>query len=247
MNYKTIKRRSTSELVIKEILDSIQSGVLKPGDKLPTEHELTKMLGVGRSSLREAISALVLVGYIEVIQGRGTFVRKDLESLDLSAFELRDIQTTASIIDLIELREILECNTARLAARRAGSNDINRLRKIIAEMKKNAKDTERFSEHDFDFHVALAEASGNPMILQMMNLIVKKVHDAYVRLKHETLFDADQAIVTAEQLVASIAAGDENAAAKHMGQHLGLVTTQLKQLVSKKSEINNLKNVAVTR
>ena len=234
MDYKTIKRSSTSELVLKEILENIRSGELKPGDKLPTEHELMKLFGVGRSSLREAISALVLVGYIEVIQGRGTFVNKDLESLDLSIFELRDFQTTASIIDLIELREILECNTARLAARRAGSDDISRLRKIIVGMKKNAKDTERFSEHDFDFHVALAEASGNQMILQMMNLIVKKVHDAYVRLKHESLFDADQAIVTVEQLVTSIVAGDGDAAAKHMGKHLGLVTTQLKQVVSKK-------------
>ncbi|MEA3231334.1 MAG: FCD domain-containing protein [Thermodesulfobacteriota bacterium] len=219
---------------MKEILDSIQSGALKPGDKLPTEHELTKMFGVGRSSLREAMSALALVGYIEVIQGRGTFVKKDLQSLDLSAFELRDIQAAASIIDIIEIREILECNTARLAARRADSNDIDRMQTILARMKKNADNIKRFSEHDFDFHVALAEASGNEMILQMMKFIVKKVHQEYVRLKHETLFEADEAIITAEKIVASVAGGEEENAAIYMEKHLHLVTAELKRMVSSK-------------
>lgn len=222
---------------MKEILDSIQTGALKPGDKLPTEHELMKMFGVGRSSLREAISALVLVGYIDVAQGRGSFVKKDLNDMDLTTFELKDIQTAASIIDLIEIREILECNTARLAARRAGPNELKHLRQILSEMKKSKKNIDRFSEHDFDFHVTLAEASGNRMILQIMKLIVNKVHTAYARLKHETLFDADQAIVTAEQLVKSIAAGDENAAAEQMVTHLGLVTTQLKRVVTKRNRI----------
>ncbi len=237
MNYKTIKRRSTSELVMKEILDSIQSNQLKPGDKLPTELELTKMFGVGRSSLREAISALTLVGYIEVVQGRGTFVKKAPRSSNLSSFELRDIQAAASIIDILEIREILECNTARLAARRADSDDIDRLQVILVQMKQNMDNIERFSEHDFDFHVAIAEASSNKMILQMMKFIVKKVHEEYVRLKHETLFKADKAIMTADKIVSGIEEGDEEKAALYMEKHLHLVTTELKRMVSNKKRI----------
>jgi GntR family transcriptional repressor for pyruvate dehydrogenase complex len=236
MNYKPIKRLSTSELVIREILGSIQSNQLKPGDKLPTESELTKMFGVGRSSLREAVSALALVGYVEVVQGKGTFVKREIQSLDLSNFELRDMQTAASILDIIEIREILECNTARLAARRADSNDIIRLRAILTQMKKTADDIAHFSAHDFDFHVALSEASGNEMILQMMKLIVKKVHKEYVRLKHETLFEADKAIATAEKIVSSVAAGDEEKAARYMEKHLHLVTIELKRMVSGKNQ-----------
>ena len=101
-------------------------------------------------------------------------------------------------------------------------------------MKKSAADIELFSEHDFDFHVAMAEASGNGMILQMMKLIVKKVHEEYVRLKHETLFDAEKAIITAEKTVSSVAEGDEEKAADYMEQHLHLVTTELKRMVSRK-------------
>ncbi len=222
---------------MKEILDRIRSGDLKPGDQLPTEQELSKMLGVGRSSLREAISALALVGYIEVVQGRGSFVKREFQAANLSRFELSDIQAAASIIDILEIREILECNTARLAARRADSNDIHRLQTILVKMKQNMENIERFSEHDFDFHIALAEASSNKMILQMMKFIVKKVHEEYVRLKHETLFKADKAIITAEKIVSSITEGDEEKAAGYMKKHLHLVTTELKRMVSYKKRI----------
>jgi len=217
---------------MKEILDRIQSGALKPGDQLPTEQELSRMLGVGRSSLREAISALALVGYIEVVQGRGSFVKEAPRSSSLSAIALKDIQIAASVIDILEVREILECSTARLAARRAGPNDIQRLQKILAKMKKTMDQIEHFSEHDFDFHVAVAEASGNEMILEMMRFIVKKVHQEYVQLKHETLFEAGKAVATAGQIVSSIANGKGEDAADYMRQHLQLVATEIKRLVS---------------
>ena len=188
MNYRTIQRSTTSELIMNEILESINSGDLKPGDKLPPERELTKMFGVGRSTLREAISALVLVGYLEVIQGRGTFLRKDFQPANLSAMELSDIQTAASIIDLVEVREILECNAVKLAARRAKPDDIRRINDTLAKMKETVDDYKRFSGHDFNFHIALAQATGNNMILEMMKLIVNKVHKQYDRFNRKTAF-----------------------------------------------------------
>jgi GntR family transcriptional repressor for pyruvate dehydrogenase complex len=238
MNYRTIQRSSTSELVMKEILDSIQSGDLKPGDKLPPERELTKMFGVGRSTLREAISALVLVGYLEVIQGRGTFLRKDFQPANLSAMELSDIQTAASIIDLVEVREILECNTVKLAAQRANTDDIRRINDALANMKKTVDDYERFSDCDFDFHITLARATGNNMILEMMKLIVNKVHDRYDRFNPKTLFQTDKAVFTAEKIVASITNGEAEKAAGYMRDHLNLVTTELKQMVPEARRIH---------
>jgi GntR family transcriptional repressor for pyruvate dehydrogenase complex len=216
---------------MKEILESIKSGELKPGDKLPPERELTKMLGVGRSTLREAISALVLVGYLEVIQGRGTFLKIDFQSVNLSALELSNVQTAASIIDLVEVREILECNAVKLAARRADSNDIRRISEVLARMKETVDDIKRFEEHDFDFHITLAEATRNQMIFEMMKLIVKKVHKPYDRFIHKTLFQPDKAVFTAEQIVSSIASGEEEKAAGYMRDHLNLVTTELKRMV----------------
>ena len=231
LNYRTIQRSTTSELIMKEILESIKSGDLKPGDKLPPERELTKMFGVGRSTLREAISALVLVGYLEVIQGRGTFLRDDFQPANLSAMELSDIQTAASIIDLVEVREILECNAVKLAARRAKPDDIRRINDTLAKMKETVDDYKRFSGHDFNFHIALAQATGNNMILEMMKLIVNKVHKQYDRFNRKTLFQPDKAVSTAQQIVVSITNGEAEKAAGFMRDHLNLVTIELKRMV----------------
>jgi GntR family transcriptional repressor for pyruvate dehydrogenase complex len=231
LNYKTIRRSSTSELVIKEILDSIKADRLKPGDKLPPERELTQMFGVGRSTLREAISALVLVGYLKVVQGRGTFLKNDFQPLSLSALELSDVHAATSIIDLLEVREILECNAVKLAARRAGPQDIRLFQKTLAKMKASVDDVKRFSEHDFDLHMAIAQATGNVMIFEMMKFILKRVYKQYGRFKHKTLFQTDKAIVTAEQILFSVINGEEESASKHMQAHLNLVAVELKRLV----------------
>ncbi len=231
MNYRTIQRSSASELVIKELLDSIRRGDLKPGDKLPPERELTKMFGVGRSTLREATSALVLVGCLEVIQGRGTFVNQDFH-LDTPFFrELGDIRAAVNIIDMIEIREILECNAVKLAARRANAQTVRRLRETVSNMKAAVDDTESFSEHDFDFHISLARATGNEMIHQMMNWIVKKLHKEYQQFMPRPLFRIDKAVSTAESIVSCVANGQEDQAAGFMQDHLSLVTTELKRIM----------------
>ena len=224
---------------MKEILESIKSGQLKPGDKLPPERELTKMFGVGRSTLREAISALVLVGYLEVVQGRGTFLKNDFQPAKLSALELSDIQTAASIIDLVEVREILECNAVKLAARRAQADDVRLIQEALAKMKETVDDYKGFSENDFNFHIALAQATGNEMILEMMKLIVEKVHKQYDRFKPKTLFQTDKAVYTAEQITSSITHGEEEKAAGFMRDHLNLVTTELKRMIPEAKRIRS--------
>jgi GntR family transcriptional repressor for pyruvate dehydrogenase complex len=231
MNYQTIQRSSTSELVIEQILQSVHSGELQPGDKLPPERELTKMFGVGRSTLREAISALVLVGYLEVVQGRGTFLKSELPSVTLSASDLNEVHTAANIMDLVEVREILECNAVKLAAHRADPNDIRQLSEVLAQMEATVDDIKQFSEYDFEFHITLARATRNAVILEMMKLIVTKVHEQYERFSRKTLFRTDRAVETAAQILSSVADGDGEQASRLMQEHLNLVTTELKRMV----------------
>lgn len=231
MNYTTIQRSSTSELVMKEILNSITTGELKPGDKLPPERELTKMFGVGRSTLREATSALVLVGCLQVIQGRGIFLRKDFQPDSPFTIELSNIQAAVNIIDLVEVREILECNSVKLAARRADAKNIRQIQKAISRMKEAIDDIKRFSQHDFDFHIALAGSTGNEMIHEMMKRILKKVFKEYEYFQPKALFQVDEAILTAEQIVSCVVEGEEGKAAGFMRDHLNLVTTELKRMM----------------
>lgn len=229
INYKTVKRNSTPELVMKQILKSIESGQMKPGDKLPTEHRLSEMFGVGRSTIREATSTLSMLGYLKSIQGKGCFVREDLDPVKATGFALQDIQAVTNIIDLVEVREILECNVVRLAARRADSVDIERLQNACLKMKATTGDLNRFVEHDFEFHIALARSSGNQMILEMMKQIVEKVHNAYDKFRPNALFQRDKAVLTAEQIVNFVAKGEGEKAAGAMQKHLNLVTTEIKR------------------
>ena len=74
MSFTTIKRESTLEVIVQQIKDQIKKGILKPGEKLPSERELASLLGVSRTSVREAIKALSFSGYLEVIQGKGNNV-----------------------------------------------------------------------------------------------------------------------------------------------------------------------------
>ncbi len=231
MTFRSIQRSSTPELVAREILNSIETGQLKPGDKLPTERELTKMFGVARSTIREAVSALAMLGYLEVAQGRGTFLRKDLKLANPSDFALSDIQAVANIMDLVEVREMLESNVVRLAAERADAEDIHLIRKTVMQMKANVDDLESFVKHDFEFHIALARATGNRMIYEMMKQIVENVHREYEKFMPKALFRRDQAALTAERILTSLANGDGDAAAEVMAEHLNLVNTELKSLI----------------
>jgi GntR family transcriptional repressor for pyruvate dehydrogenase complex len=229
MNYTTVKRNSTPELVMKQILESIESGQLKPGDRLPTEQQMIEMFGVGRSTIREATATLSMLGYLRSVQGKGCFVRDDLDPVKATGLALQDMQAATNIIDLVEVREIMECNAVRLAARRADLEDIDRIQSAFLKMKATMNDLNRFIEHDFEFHIALARSTGNQLILEMMKRIVEKVHKEYDKFRPNALFKRDLAVVTAEQIADFVANGEGEKAAASMQEHLNLVTTEIKR------------------
>ena len=231
MQFKIIQKSSTPEIIINEIIQHIKSGELKPGNKLPTERDMSQMFGVGRSSIREAIKALVLSGYLESSQGKGTFIRKDLPVNDLTLSNLKNALAAEQIIELMELREILECNAVRLAAERANSEDIRRLHEALERMQACTADIKKFYDPDFDFHVAIAEATHNEMICDTMKQIVEKSHESYEKFMPDRLCPPEQAMITARQIVSSIESGDAEKASRHMKAHLDLVEIELKRVV----------------
>jgi GntR family transcriptional repressor for pyruvate dehydrogenase complex len=231
MNFQPIHRTTTPEMIVQEILRRVKAGELKPGDKLPPERDLTKMFGVGRSSVREAIVALVLTGYLEVIQGKGTFLKNAHPSAALPNSKLQDVLAAENILDLMELREILECNMAKLAAERANSRRIRLMKKAVAKMKNHKNDIKRFYRADFDFHIALAEAADNRVTNEIMRVIVEKAHEHYMQFMPDTLCEPDKAIRTAEEIVEYLEKGDARGAANRMRSHLNLVRAELKCMV----------------
>jgi GntR family transcriptional repressor for pyruvate dehydrogenase complex len=246
VKFKTIQKSSAPEIIINEIIQHIKSGELKPGNNLPTERDMSQMFGVGRSSIREAIKALVLSGYLESSQGKGTFIKKDLPVNDLTltnlqhalAAELTNLQhalAAEQILELMELREILECNAVKLAAERASSEDIRRMHEALERMQACKADIKKFYDPDFDFHVAIAEATHNEMICETMKQIVKKSHEYYEKFMPDRLCPPQQAILTAGQIVACIEDGEAEKASRCMKAHLDLVGIELQRVVDTQS------------
>ncbi len=239
MKISAIQKTSTPELVVQELLKNIKNGELNPGDKLPPERNLAESFGVSRSSVREAISAMVLVGYLEVTQGKGIFLKKDIPSPYIYSTSLRDVLDAYWILDMIETRHIMEYSVVRLAVKRADTNDVNRLRKIISRMEENIDNMEGFYQADFDFHNTICEAAGNEVISEMVRTIIAKTHDQYIKFMPDSLCEPEQAISTAKRLVESIENQNMEQACKEMIQHLNIVPSELSRIFP---EVKNYRN-----
>ena len=216
-------------MAAEQILKKIDAGELKPGGKLPSQRELALILGIGRSSVREAINALVVMGYLSVLQGTGTFVRRKLPVSDLSVDKLGKALKTGSLLQLMEAREVLECKTAELAAGRADPTHIDRLRTILKHIESRGKDYSLFLQADIDFHTCLAEATDNTVICEMTKLVLEKVINHHSRLKTARLSPQyiRESVQTAKEVVACVAAGDGKGAAGWMEAHLRAIRKEL--------------------
>lgn len=133
---KPVKKRTLSEEIIEQFKQQILSGSWKPGDKLPPERELSESLGVSRTSVREAISALTAMGLVEVRVGEGTFLASDIAPLYKGDISSKFLVKRSSLLEVVEARKIIETQLACLAAGRATREDLNKMEKILENMGK---------------------------------------------------------------------------------------------------------------
>ena len=161
----TIRKRSLAEEMAVRLQEQIAQGRFAVGGKLPTESELMKIFGVGRSTVREAVKILVNMGFLKVQQGAGTFVESRAAADDPMAQRLR----RADIRDLDEVRRILEVAIVERAAGRRTEQDIEKIERFLAERGATAAAgrLEACIEADIRFHVALAEATHNEILYEL--------------------------------------------------------------------------------
>jgi GntR family transcriptional regulator, transcriptional repressor for pyruvate dehydrogenase complex len=171
--YKTVQTSRLYEQIVQQIEDSIQKGALKAGDQLPAERELAVQFGVSRTAVREAVKALHEKGLIEAYPGRGTFVTSERsDSIRLTFDRMFKTRQADGTLHLVEVREILEPEIAALAAQRVDEESISELREAVSIMDNARRDPDAFIEADLDFHLALAEAASNPLILSLIDSII---------------------------------------------------------------------------
>jgi GntR family transcriptional repressor for pyruvate dehydrogenase complex len=181
--YRIVQSSRLYEQIVEQIEQSVQKGDLKPGDQLPAERELAEQFGVSRTAVREAVKALREKGLVEAYPGKGTFItsgssnpmRQSLDRMMRSA----QVDATSS---LVEVREILEPEIAALAAVRATEENLNSLREAVAVMDAAKRDPDAYIEADLDFHLELAEAAANPLILSLIDSIVGVLREQRMRI-----------------------------------------------------------------
>ncbi len=164
------------EMVARRIEGLIRSGELRSGSLLPPEPELASMLGVGRSSLREALKGLMFLGLIKARPGYGTYVQSSLSRVISRHFQWMLLLQEIKYLELYELRRILEPTVASLAARRATKEDIQEMEVAVRGMKDNFQHPEEYLEYDMAFHEVFARASKNVALQTLLSMM----HDALV-------------------------------------------------------------------
>jgi GntR family transcriptional repressor for pyruvate dehydrogenase complex len=164
------KRQRVSEVVSKEIQEMILSK-LNSGDKLPSETELASMYGVSRSSIREALQALESIGIVEKRNG-GTYVTSSPKDCLVEPLSLMIQMNFARLSDVLDMRRLLEIEAVRLAALNAGKDDIRNLENLVWLMQRPDLSREEFIELDIQFHYAIAEATGNNVLYQLIKDII---------------------------------------------------------------------------
>lgn len=164
---KPIKPKKVSDQVFDQLRELIFRGEFKPGEQLMPERELAEALGVSRTSVRNAINKLVVMGLLEQKQGQGTFVREpDARPRNPLAVAMQT--QDATLEDLLEFRMGLECNAAYLAATRAVEKDLHFLEKSIEEMNEEVAMGRLGTEADVSFHMAVSYATQNPLQVYLM-------------------------------------------------------------------------------
>lgn len=157
---------------IEKIKDMIVAGDLRPGDRLPKEPELAVRLGLSRNSLREAVRALSLMRVLDVRQGDGTYVTSLEPALLLEAMKfVLDFHRDRSVLQLFEVRRILEPAAVAMAATHMSDDEIEELRRTLERATRDSS-VEQFVEADVDFHHRLAVGSGNAVLCSIIDGLV---------------------------------------------------------------------------
>jgi GntR family transcriptional repressor for pyruvate dehydrogenase complex len=234
MNFDPVKPLKGYELVMHRIKEMICVGELPPGSKLPTVVELANHFGVGRSTVREALSALKAFGWIEIRQGSGSYVERDLPELMTGDAGNLFLQAK-SIKELLEVRNIAETGSASLASVNRTEEDLHGLRRILSAMENHLADETASERLDVEFHLQIAKATHNSLIVQMMESLSQRMHES-MKESRRLWFYAEHA--TAERLLqehrdifTAILDQDEAKANAAMRSHIKKVEKVLQQFI----------------
>ena len=221
-----LERPRLIDNIISEIKNKIIQGKLKDGDMLASQDELAKSMGVSRASLREALNRLELMGLIESIQGRGTFVRAIAHTDFMNPLTSFLAMDRESALDLLEARGYIEGAVAALAANNASEDDLDKLEQVLEQMEHacSSEDLEGFIAMDVQFHMLVAGCSKNQVMARIAEIIrdllrqlIYKFFDTVASSVSDTM---KHTIELHRNVYDAIRRRDAKSARKHMEIHI---------------------------
>ncbi len=223
----------SSEWVRADLERQLADGAFAPGAKLPSLDELCRRYGVGRSTVREAMSALKAMGRVSIRQGGGTYA---LEAPAHPAALAPDAwgDRAATLRRVLEVRRVLETGCAALAAGNRTDADLAALETLLADMARGVDDDGALGEQaDVRFHLGIAEATHNPMLVDMMRSITERLHDSMKDTRALWLYaeksSAERLVREHRSIFEAVAAGDAAEARRRMETHLAKVEQVLNE------------------
>jgi len=223
--------------IVRQMREAILDGKLQPGDQLPPESELLTKFGVSKQTLREALRALESMGFIQIRKGAGggpTVMEVDMETARDSIANFLFFKNV-SIHDLSEARRIFEPYLARLATKHLEKEDLEKLKRMNDSLEAALGRGEDITggKDEIDFHVTLAEASGNPVLVLILDFVNSLLVDIKLHLKPDLKFSR-HVYESHIRILDAILAGDGKAAADAMYDHVCQVEEGLEELQARK-------------
>jgi GntR family transcriptional regulator, transcriptional repressor for pyruvate dehydrogenase complex len=210
-------RRKLTQAVAEQLLEHIRQQRLTPGTRMPSERELMSALNVGRSTVREALNGLALLGVIEVRHGQGAFVAALPQ--DSVSEELGSALAKGVTRDLLEARAVVEVEVARLAALRHTEADVRSMQASLEAQSTAMSDKHSPAPESATFHLEVAEAAHNEVLAGIVGSFMPLLEELGPALEELPGYK-EWELEEHRQIVAAIASGDGDRAAKRMAEHL---------------------------
>jgi GntR family transcriptional repressor for pyruvate dehydrogenase complex len=223
------RREGLPHEIARKLIDYLLSGDIKPGARMPSERALAAALGVGRSAVREALKSLGLLGLIEVRQGDGTYLRKPDSDLLPQVIEWGLLLGERRTLDLVDARQQLEIMVAGLAAERRDAADLRQLTLALKAMSRRGN-AAAFIEADISFHLAVAEAAHNAVLLDVLNS-VRSLLRVWIRRSIAQAGETRGSHLEHVPILDAIVAGDTTAATAAMSTHMAAAALRLRRSI----------------
>ncbi len=228
---KPVEKFVLIDQIIEKIEKLIENGDLKPGDFLPGERVLSEKLGVSRTSLRQALKALNVMGVLEIIPGKKTYIKESFSDILINPFRFIKAVHSIKIKELFEARSVLEESLVQMAAKKANKNHIQKIGYYLNDSENSLDNKSNFIYSEFMFHQSIFEAADNKILTAVMNslnellLVLEKYEKDYLGIK-----DRKQSFTQHKEIYEALSNKDPEQARKAMHKHLEYMEERLKKM-----------------